>query len=130
MGLVNNFFVPLFEVTGFLLVFGVITFFSCRAFIRVWDKSLKFWVTYCFRIPKLVEPKCVDQADADWIFESSKKFSRAKLEMFLLCHDYKKDRVYELLFLYDLLKKNGGLNHVIKAEQCDREVKKQIISVS
>lgn len=110
MNWIKDFFTPLFQIT---FIFGLLALFSIilgRALTKLWGKKWKFKLKYTF--------KKYNEDDIKNIMFMSETESRATLEMKLLVEELKKERINELLYIYDMFQRK-------KVDQYKKELKEK-----
>lgn len=112
MDYLNQVIVPGIKVLIYIIILGVIFFPLGRFLIRYWNQKFKFFLRYSIlrqKYDELLVQECYDAID--------NKFDTPQFKMHLLKLNFPKDEVFEILYVFEKIKRTMGIRDDIKIER-------------
>ena len=103
MAVWENVIIPIIQLLFYFLFFGFISFIIGRAMFISWNKTWKWVIKY--KIKK--QPFTRDEVEL--VTESLKTLSKDLFRMNMLSAGLSTDKTNELCFIYDEIKRKGGV---------------------
>ena len=112
MDWLTNVIIPALTLLFYIIILGFILFVVIRFFIRLWTQKLKMILRYSIfrtKYDDLIVRECLEAIEKNW--------NIIKFKMYLLTQGYEKGEIYEILYIYNKIKREMGVKDEIKNER-------------
>lgn len=119
MAFLDNFLIPLIKTSFLIGIIGFIAYAVFTFLYKYYNQRFRWIIKY------KIKKQIVDKKDLVWVFTAMQRgMDRDQVRAQMLIYGVKKDRIYEMIYLFDKLNLKGGEKNVRESQRSDKKTER------